>query len=658
MQSAMANNVETQQVVNADDVSNWELAEDAATPSLLPRSPTVPLVLERKEPDCSLCADYLWKLGNSEFDMDFPRLHAMVRWLHEELWECTKNFVLQHNLIERANPFRYGIWSKEVYMVQSLRFKSIDRCELTDWTFLIAHTELPDSAFLDGFMIWGPVDSVKGLLRSADEIRHAAAHHRPVSVGDLAQAMLLPRVLKDTKTADRIEKTFYAICDEAGNFFDESTRMDAEQTIFTLPCETPRQKLARLESLLQSLCFSYAQRKNPNLLSNRSWVVPERVEISKLSGWCFRNPYQDDFPNEMFDDESLPETVVALRQLRNCLWHRNFVSDEGFLYFFHAAVRFAIYTGNRAGSINIEIEVEMMFTGKSREDVLARLHGVYQAEELPADEDDRQRECRRRVAIGKVLEESGIEMSSRETFTNWNYMFQYPRLQREEPYLVEPPVEAKKEPSKDSGDDNPRSAAGKDLKETNPDNIYRGEGHQREDVTWPENIAWDTFRGEGHQREDVTWPENIAWDTFRGEGHQEEDIMGETEYTEPEHADSEHQETAIQETPAQPPDQNPLKELHITVSAIDPSSPPLDSPPLQSEEPFDIEPTSLNHSPTATTPATISQDTPTSVAEGEVGVSIVLDRGEGTNDSPGMKACEHRPRLLTFSPSMHECLKW
>ena len=208
----------------------------------------------------------------------------MLRWLHEELWDCTINFVLEYKLFEMADPLLFLVGSKEAHMLEFTEWEKIDERELTDWTFLIGHTQVPDSAFLDSFTTkWGFVGSITGLLRSADEIRHAAAHHRPISVGDLFQAMLLPRVLKDTKRADRIEHTFYAISDEAGNFFDESTRMDAERTIYTLPCETARQKLARLESLLQPLCFSYAQRKDPKLLSNRYWVVPERVEISKLS---------------------------------------------------------------------------------------------------------------------------------------------------------------------------------------------------------------------------------------------------------------------------------------------------------------------------------------------------------------------------------------
>ena len=669
---AMANNVETQQAVNAEDFSNWEFAEDSATRCWRSVTQTVPLTLELREPDSSSWAVCLWKLGHFEFDMDFPRFHAMLRWLHEELWDCTKDFVLQHKLIEKANPLSYKAGSKEAYMLEITQWHKIDERELTDWTFLIGHTQVPNSAFLDGFTTeWGSVDSVTDLLRSADEIRHAAAHHRPTSVGDLFQAMLLPRVLKDTKRADRIEQTFYAISDEAGRFFDESTRMDAERIIYTLPCETTRQKLAKLESLLQTLCFSYAQRKAPNLLSSHCWVVPERVEISKLSDYRFQTLYQDDFPDERFDIESLHETVVALKHLRNQLWHRHPISDTDFLDFFHAAVRFAIYTGDRAGSINIEVETEMMFTGKSREDVLARLHRVYQAEELPADEDDRRRECRRRVAIGKVLEESGIELSSRETFTNWNYMVLYPRP--EEPYWEEPCVESTGTPLTDLENDSPwgidsplgmEDPAAADLKEAYPDDKFWGEGH-----------ADSKYIDSDHQHSDEPYSDEPYSDEPYSDDQGSDETYSEQPYSEqpyseqpysdqpyPEYTDSENPETTIRETQAQPSDPHTLKEPQITVTTIDPPSSPPDSPPTQSQETIDSTPPSSTTSQTPTSPKDTSHSTsnPTTISQSNsTTLSIThdfLDISNGSATAAGMAS--DSKRLLTFSPSMHEFLRW
>ena len=175
----------------------------------------------------------------------------MLRWLHKELWDCTINFVLEHKLIKIANPLSYTTRSREAYILEFTKWDKIDERELTDWTFLIGHTQVPDSAFLDGFTTKrGSIGSITGFLKSADEVRHTAAHRRSISVGDLFQAMLIPRVLKDTKRADHIEHIFYAISDEAGVFFDEPTRIDAERTIHTLPCETARHELTRLESLL------------------------------------------------------------------------------------------------------------------------------------------------------------------------------------------------------------------------------------------------------------------------------------------------------------------------------------------------------------------------------------------------------------------------
>ena len=703
----MAENVETQQTVNAEDFSNWEMAKDPATSCWLPVTQTLPLTLELREPNSSSWAANFWKLGHLEFDMDFPRLHAMLRWLHEELWECTKDFVLKHKLIEMANPLCYAAGSKEAYMLESTLWDKIDERELTDWTFLIGHTQFPDSAFLDGFTTkWGSVDSVTELLRSADEIRHAAAHHRPTSVGDLFQAMLLPRILKDTKRADRIEHTFYTICDEAGSFFDESTRMDAEQTIYTLPCETSRQKLARLESLVQTLYFGYAQRRVPNLLSRRCWVVPERVEISKLSDLRFKPLYQDDFPDERFESESFHETVVALQHLRNQLWHRHPVSDTEFLDFFHAAVRFAIYTANRVGSINIEIEVEKMFTGKSRGDVLARLHRVYQVEELPAEEDDRQRECRRRVAIGKVLEESGIETSSRETFTNWNYMVQYPRP--EEPYWEEPCVENSNVPLTNLENDSPwgidspwgLEGAVPAGTRTDPKDTFWGEGHLDSaniysenpdlehadsdeqcpnqlfsDQPCPDRLYSDqSYPGQSYPDQsypDQPYPDQLYPDqsypdpSYPDQSYPDQSYPDQSYPDQPysEHTDSHDPDSEIQETWAQIQDQHPLKEIQVTVTNIDPTSSPPDSPHFPIQETFDINLTSLTHSPTPASPTAISQSNLTTMTEGEVNTPItqdVLDQRTDRTQSialSSMKTCE-RPRLLTFSPSMHECLRW
>lgn len=131
----MADNLQPQQIVSADDSSNLKLPEDPATPCWLPVTPTLPSTLESRGLDSSSWAVHLQKLDHFEFDMDFPRLHAMLRWLHEELWDCTINFVLEHKLIEMADPLRYVAGSKEayaaVYEVRQNRRARVDRLDFS-----------------------------------------------------------------------------------------------------------------------------------------------------------------------------------------------------------------------------------------------------------------------------------------------------------------------------------------------------------------------------------------------------------------------------------------------------------------------------------------------------------------------------------------------
>lgn len=51
----------------------------------------------------------------------------------------------------------------------------------------------------------------------------------------------------------------------------------------------------------------------------------------------------------------------------------------------------------------------MMLTGNTRGEVLAWLYKLFLVAELPDNKDGRRRESRRRSAISKVLEESGVD---------------------------------------------------------------------------------------------------------------------------------------------------------------------------------------------------------------------------------------------------------
>ena len=341
-------------------------------------------------------------------------------------------------------------------------------------------------------------------------------------------------------------------------------------------------------------------------------------------------------------------------------------------------MRFAIYTANRAGSINIEVEAEMMFTGKSREDVLARLHRVYQAEELPAEEDDRRRECRRRVAIGKVLEESGIEMSNRETVTNWNYMFQYPQLV--EPYLEEPFVEASSEVLKDLGNANTWGIedgvpAGADPEETFPYNTdtnsaFWEEVHQKEWILRETEMAETDIAETDIEETDIA-ETDIAETDIEETDMAETDIaetdiaeidIAEIDIAEIDIAETGILETAIPEMRAQATDQPYPKETQRTVPNIDPTFPSPNSLPLRSQETFNIKSPSSNTSPVPNTPEPLAQNNPTTMTAAELNPPTVhetLDIGNGA--APAFAASTvagERARLLTFSPSMHECLKW
>lgn len=360
-------------------------------------------------------------------------------------------------------------------------------------------------------------------------------------------------------------------------------------------------------------------------MSNSQWDMPEEVEISKLGDWRFKTLLQNDFPDVKFDPEAFWQTVDTLRQMRNDLWHRNPVSDIDFLCFVHAGIRFAIFVGKRAKAIEVEIEAETMLTGCSREQVLARLHRVFLAADLPKDEDDRRRECRRRVAIGKILEESGTELSNHQLFTTWNYIFQYPRPKEEfrEEVFIEDKTLAVKVPLSD--------------------------------VTWPmEEDTEETYQEETYQEETEQEDTDTPGTDIQDRNTQETDIK----------------RTYIQESMTQVSNRSHPKAGERTDTApefseVSPSATtfaPGAIPYRSSETLYNGEPL-LDYPLAATTPETAIQRGLATAAEDEhkicnldrnieLGIAAYLDlEAASTDSSPSIP-------LFTFSPSMHDCLKW
>ena len=79
------------------------------------------------------------------------------------------NFVKED---EKENPPAYVEWRKEAVMLEHTEWEEMSRSEFTSCIFLIGHTNVPDGAFLDGFLTQEGIieDPAMGLLRSANEI--------------------------------------------------------------------------------------------------------------------------------------------------------------------------------------------------------------------------------------------------------------------------------------------------------------------------------------------------------------------------------------------------------------------------------------------------------------------------------------------------------
>ena len=318
-------------------------------------------------------------------------------------------------------------WRREILTDQgagrlpNLPWDKVHAVEVKDWIqFLdrvISARMLPEDALADPKTFSPPNPTpafvVLGMARS---IRNRTFHREQlVTESELMTALRIPRVLKDYKRAEELEKIVEVIV--------KNPTLDAPSSEWVRHILFPPQPEsgtcleihAKMLSILEEGSFYFAQwedRGRRAVLARKSWTAPEHGEMQIYA------LHWKDTPSEYYNlaNATKPEECANLdgqfylhkhlrkavmseaTDLRNSVCHRNPLNDPGVCYNLWNTILCFILMGDRVRAIEVESLVEAFLTKTSRINALLRLYN--------ASRDD---EPERRLAIDEVCRRENIK---------------------------------------------------------------------------------------------------------------------------------------------------------------------------------------------------------------------------------------------------------
>ncbi|MCJ1453681.1 hypothetical protein MMC28_004029 [Mycoblastus sanguinarius] len=212
-------------------------------------------------------------------------------------------------------------------------------------------------------------------LEAMINIRHAAVKRHALKLEDLRLAMRVPAMLRDLRTAEKIEQAFDVVRQDTEHPVAEDIvqmvlrELDPETT----PLSTQHQVLSKWERLSEELMYEWCKRDDPELLIRKHWTASEQVSIQMWSDefWWYKVIPQDVYPDP--DRKLFYNTLCGLRRIRNDTVHRQPLDENEFDLDFKLLRKMALIVDNQEKAIEFEITAEEWVTKSSRRDVLARL---------------------------------------------------------------------------------------------------------------------------------------------------------------------------------------------------------------------------------------------------------------------------------------------
>ena len=299
-----------------------------------------------------------------------------------------------------------------------LPWDTVHAVEVKEWVVFFDRVNdaglLPRDALADP-ETFSPPDRTPGLymLRMAKYIRNRTFHRdEPVIESQLKTAVKIPRVLKDQKRAEELEAIYGILVNDP--------RLDAPSSQWVRNILFPQQPElstclevdAKILSVLEEGCFSFAEREDPELLARQFWADPEYGEMQRYA-YNWKRPlcrYVDlakamkpeecaNLDGQFFLHQHLREAVMSLAtDSRNSVSHRDTLDDGSVCYSALNTILCLILMDDRVRAIKVESFLEAFLTKTPQADVFVRL--------LDASCND---EPARRQAIVEVCRREGIE---------------------------------------------------------------------------------------------------------------------------------------------------------------------------------------------------------------------------------------------------------
>lgn len=303
----------------------------------------------------------------------------------------------------------------------NLPWDKVHAVEVKDWIkFLdrvIYARMLPEDALADP-KTFSPPNPTPAfvILGKARYIRNRTFHREElVTESELKTALKIPRVLKDYKRAEELEKIFEIIVKDPT--LDAPSSEWVRHILFPPRPEsgTCLEIHAKMLSILEEGSFYFAQREDRGtraVLARRFWTAPEHGEMQIYALHWKNTPSEyhnlanamkpeecANLDGQFYLHEHLRKAVMSdATNLRNSVSHRNPLNDRCVCYNLWNIILCFILMGDRVRAIEVESLVEAFLTKTSRTNALMRLYN--------ASRDD---EPERRLAIDEVCRREDIK---------------------------------------------------------------------------------------------------------------------------------------------------------------------------------------------------------------------------------------------------------